>query len=42
MADRSLPEETLQERFGVSAFVLEKARHLRDTVFPNASVTLYI
>jgi hypothetical protein len=32
MADRPLQEETLQERFGVSAFVLEKARHLRDAV----------
>src|SRR5256886_14269429 len=42
MADRPLPEETLQARFGVSAFVLEKARHLRDAVFPNAGVTLYI
>src|SRR2546430_9897571 len=42
MADRPLPEETLQARFGVSAFVLEKARHLRDAVFPYAGVTLYI
>ena len=42
MADRPLQEETLQARFGVSAFVLEKARHLRDAVFPRAGVTLYI
>src|SRR5256885_17242480 len=42
MADQPLPKETLQERFGVSAFVLEKARHLRDVVFPHAGVALYI
>ncbi len=42
MADRPLQEETLQARFGVSAFVLEKTRHLRDAVFPRAGVTLYI
>ncbi|OLB53793.1 MAG: hypothetical protein AUI01_11085 [Ktedonobacter sp. 13_2_20CM_2_56_8] len=42
MADQPLQEETRQARFGVSAFVLEKARHLRDAVFPNAGVTLYI
>lgn len=42
MADRPLQGETLQERFGVSASVLEKARHLRDAVFPHAGVTLYI
>src|SRR2546421_582048 len=33
MADQPLQEETRQARFGVSAFVLEKARHLRDAGF---------
>jgi hypothetical protein len=42
MADQPLAEEVLQARFGVSTFVLEKARHLRDGVFPRAGVTLYI
>jgi hypothetical protein len=42
MADRPLQEEILHARFGVSAFVVEKARHLRDVVFPQAGVTLYI
>src|SRR5260221_2213125 len=42
MADQPLSEEVLQARFGVSTFVLEKARHLRDGVFPRAGVTLYI
>ena len=42
MADQPLPEELLQARFGVSAMVLAKARHLRDVVFPRAGVTLYI
>lgn len=42
MADQPLQEEVLQARFGVSASVLEKARHLRDVVFPHAGVTLYI
>jgi len=42
MADHPLQEEVPQARFGVSAFVLEKAPHLRDDVFPQAGVTLYI
>jgi hypothetical protein len=42
MADRPLPGETLHERFGVSASVLEKACHLRNAVFPHAGVTLFI
>src|SRR5258708_33015432 len=42
MADQPLSEEVLQARFGGSTFVLEKARHLRDGVFPRAGVTLYI
>jgi hypothetical protein len=42
MTDQPLQEEVRQARFGVSALVLAKARHLRDVVFPRAGVTLYI
>ena len=42
MTDQPLQGEVLQARFGVSALVLGKARHLRDSVFPGAGVTLYI
>src|SRR5438046_384359 len=42
MTDQSGEEAMQSERFGVSALVLEKARHLRDVVFPRASVALYI
>jgi|SRR5258708_249826 hypothetical protein len=42
MVDQPLQEEVLQPRFGVSVSVLKKARHLRDGVFPQAGVTLYI
>lgn len=42
MPDLPLQDENLHARFGVSASVVEKARHLRDVVFPRAGVTLYI
>jgi len=39
----AFPQEHMQgTRFGVSPATLEKAHHLRDTVFPQAGVSLYI
>jgi hypothetical protein len=35
-------EERSPTRFGVSASVLQQAEHLRDVVFPQAGVTLFI
>lgn len=42
MAEHPLQEEVLHTRFGVSTFVAGKARHLRDVVFPQAGVMLFI
>ncbi len=36
------PEAMSHERFGVSPSVLEKAEHLRDILFPQAGVRLYL
>jgi hypothetical protein len=38
----SQEEKVSGERFGVSSSVLERAGHLRDTIFPQAGVRLYI
>ncbi|GHO97447.1 hypothetical protein KSF_074950 [Reticulibacter mediterranei] len=35
-------EKRSRERFGVTPAILKKAGHLRDTVFPQAGVTLYL